>query len=84
MEIIHPLADVQSEHIGSETRVWQYVVILPGAEIGDRCNICSHVFIENDVKIGDEVTIKNGVQIWDGVLSLEGLSGATEGSPKAP
>ena len=33
----------------------------------ENCNICSHVFIENDVKLGDNTTIKNGVQLWDGV-----------------
>jgi len=31
------------------------------------CNICSHCFIENDVIIGDRVTIKSGVQLWDGL-----------------
>src|SRR5262249_12041105 len=30
-------------------------------------NICDHVFIENDVKLGDRVTVKCGVQLWDGV-----------------
>ena len=34
---------------------------------GKNCNICSHCFIENDVVIGDNVTIKCGVQIWDGM-----------------
>ena len=65
--MIHPSADVQSEHIGKDSRIWQYVVILGKAVIGDQCNICSHCFIENDVVIGDRVTIKCGVQIWDGV-----------------
>lgn len=64
---IHPLADNQSETIGSGTKVWQFTVILPGARIGSDCNICSHVFIENDVIVGDRVTIKNGVQLWDGL-----------------
>jgi UDP-2-acetamido-3-amino-2,3-dideoxy-glucuronate N-acetyltransferase len=64
---IHRLADVQSSQIGTDTRIWQYVVILPGARIGADCNICSHCFIENDVVIGDRVTIKCGVQIWDGI-----------------
>ena len=27
----------------------------------------SHVFIENDVVIGNRVTIKSGPQIWDGI-----------------
>lgn len=64
---IHPLSDVQSTSVGEATHVWQYVVILPGARIGARCNICSHVLIENDVTVGDDVTIKSGVQLWDGL-----------------
>jgi len=40
---------------------------LPGAVIGDDCNICDHTFIENDVVIGNRVTIKCGVQVWDGL-----------------
>ena len=63
----HPLADVQSTHIGSDTRIWQFVVILPGARIGADCNVCSHTLIENDVVVGDRVTIKSGVQLWDGL-----------------
>src|SRR6185369_9146396 len=35
--------------------------------IGRNCNICDHVFIENDVVLGDDVTIKSGVQLWDGI-----------------
>jgi acetyltransferase-like isoleucine patch superfamily enzyme len=58
---------VQSKQIGEGTRVWQYVVILPGAVIGRDCNICSHCFIENKVVVGDRVTVKCGVQLWDGV-----------------
>lgn len=65
--MIHNLADVQSEKIGKDTNIWQFCVVLPGAQIGENCNICSHCFIENDVKIGNNVTIKNGVYIWDGI-----------------
>jgi UDP-2-acetamido-3-amino-2,3-dideoxy-glucuronate N-acetyltransferase len=53
--------------IGSRTRVWAFVHILPGARIGADCNICDHVFIENDVVIGDRVTVKCGIYIWNGV-----------------
>lgn len=63
----HPLADVQSLHIGPDTRIWQFVVVLPEARIGADCNICSHVLIENDVILGDRVTVKSGVQLWDGL-----------------
>jgi acetyltransferase-like isoleucine patch superfamily enzyme len=65
--MIHLLSDVQSKNIGNGTRIWQYVVILKRAKIGENCNICSHCFIENDVKIGDNVTVKSGVQLWDGI-----------------
>jgi acetyltransferase-like isoleucine patch superfamily enzyme len=65
--IVHELADVASDAIGDGTRIWQYVVVLPGARIGADCNICAHVFIENDVVVGDRVTIKCGVQLWDGL-----------------
>ena len=65
--MIHPLSDIQSAHIGKGTRIWQFCVVLANAKIGADCNICSHVFIENDVVIGDRVTVKCGVQIWDGI-----------------
>jgi UDP-2-acetamido-3-amino-2,3-dideoxy-glucuronate N-acetyltransferase len=65
--IIHPMSDVQSENIGAGTSVWQFCVILPDAQIGSNCNICSHCFIENDVIVGDRVTVKCGIQLWDGL-----------------
>lgn len=63
----HKLADVQSNKIGDKTMIWQFVVILKDAVIGENCNINAQVFIENDVKIGNNVTIKPGVQIWNGI-----------------
>ena len=60
----HPSSDVQTKFIGFGTVIWQFCVILEGAKIGNNCNICSHCFIENDVVIGDRVTIKNGVYVF--------------------
>lgn len=65
---IHPLADCQSENIGVGTQVWQFTVVLANAKIGDNCNINAHCFIENDVVIGNNVTIKCGNYIWDGIV----------------
>ena len=65
--MIHPLSDCQSKIIPTSTNIWQYCVVLPGAQIGKNVNICSHCFIENEVKIGNGVTIKSGVQVWDGI-----------------
>ena len=64
---LHPTADVQSATIGEGTNIWQFCVVLPNAIIGNNCNICSHCFIENDVNIGERVTVKCGVQLWDGI-----------------
>lgn len=66
--MIHSLSDVQTEFVGESTNIWQFVVVLPGARIGSDCNICSHCFIENQVQIGNRVTIKCGVQLWDGTV----------------
>jgi UDP-2-acetamido-3-amino-2,3-dideoxy-glucuronate N-acetyltransferase len=65
--MIHPLSDVHSLTIGERTNLWQFVVVLAGAKIGKDCNICAHCFIEDDVLIGDRVTVKSGVQLWNGV-----------------
>lgn len=66
----HPSSDIQSHNIGEGTVIWQFCVVLPNAQIGKNCNINAFVFIENDVIIGDRVTVKSGVQLWDG-LRLE-------------
>jgi UDP-2-acetamido-3-amino-2,3-dideoxy-glucuronate N-acetyltransferase len=64
---IHEHALCESPHIGKGTRIWAFAHILPEARIGDECNICDHVFIENDVVVGHRVTVKCGVQLWDGL-----------------
>lgn len=64
---IHTLSEVRSTSIGNGTRIWQFAIILPGARIGNHCNICAHTYIEGDVSVGDRVTIKSGVFLWNGV-----------------
>lgn len=63
--MIHPLSDVQSTNIGTDTRIWQFSVVLKDAVIGNNCNVCAHTLIENDVVVGNNVTIKSGVYLWD-------------------
>ena len=62
---IHSSAQTEGASIGSGSKIWQFCVILPKAQIGCDCNICAHVLIESDVVIGSRVTIKSGVQLWD-------------------
>lgn len=64
--LIHPKAICESKNIGDRTRIYAFTHVLPGAVIGEDVNLNDHVFIENDVVLGDRVTVKCGVQIWDG------------------
>jgi len=64
---LHPQAICESQTIGANSRIWAFAHVLPKAVIGADCNICDHVFVENDVVIGDRVTVKCGVQLWDGL-----------------
>ncbi len=68
MASIHPLADVAEASIGEGTRVWQFAVIMRGVRIGSDCNICAHTMIEKGVTVGDRVTVKSGVFLWEGSL----------------
>ena len=64
---VHPHALCESQNVGTGTRVWAFAHILPGAVIGNDCNVCDGAYIEGGVVVGDRVTIKNHVLIFDGV-----------------
>ncbi len=64
---VHPQALVETKNIGKGSRIWAFAHILPQAKIGENANICDHTFIENDVVVGNNVTIKSGVYLWDGI-----------------
>ena len=65
--LIHPTAIVEAgARVGAGTRIWHWVHVMPGAEIGDRCSIGQGCFI-GAVRIGDGCRIQNHVSIYDGV-----------------
>ena len=64
----HEKAIVDSDNIGENTRIWAFSHVLYGSKVGKNCNICEHVYIENNVILGDDVTVKCGVYIWEGVI----------------
>lgn len=67
---IHPQALVEpGAVIGRGTRVWAFAHVLPGAQVGEDCNLCDHVFVEGKVRIGNRVTVKCGVYLWDGLVA---------------
>lgn len=63
----HPQAIVETNDIGSGTRIWAFAHVMAGARVGCDCNICDHAFIEAGATLGNNVTVKNGVAIWQGV-----------------
>lgn len=65
---VHEKAICESEEVGSGTKVWAFAHILPGAVVGEDCNISNYVFIESDCRIGDRVVLKVGVQVYDRVV----------------
>jgi len=54
-------------NVGQGSRIWAFAHVLPGAVIGRDANICDYVFLENDVVLGDRVTVKCHVAVWDGL-----------------
>lgn len=64
----HPHALVDGgTSIGKGTRVWAFAHVVAGAVIGEDCNICDHTFIEGKVQLGNRVTLKCGVFLWNGM-----------------
>jgi UDP-2-acetamido-3-amino-2,3-dideoxy-glucuronate N-acetyltransferase len=67
---VHPngLID-EGAKVGAGTRVWAFAHVVKGAVVGKDCNICDHTFIEGKVRLGNRVTLKCGVFLWDGVIA---------------
>lgn len=65
---VHETAIVDSgAKIGKESKVWHWVHISAGAEVGDRCVFGQNVFVGNKVIIGNNVKIQNNVSVYDNV-----------------
>ena len=75
--------------VGADSKVWAFAHVLKGARIGRDCNICDGVFIENDVILGDRVTVKNfvalynGLRVQDDVFIGPGVSFANDRYPRS-
>jgi len=65
---IHPTAIIdEGARIGEESRVWHWVHVCAGAQIGNRCSLGQNVFVGNRVVIGNRVKIQNNVSVYDNV-----------------
>lgn len=64
---VHEKGICDSESIAEGTRIWAFAHVMKGAQIGRKCNIGEHSYVEGKVTIGNGCTIKNGVAVWDAV-----------------
>jgi UDP-2-acetamido-3-amino-2,3-dideoxy-glucuronate N-acetyltransferase len=64
---VHPLGLCESDEVGAGTRIWAWAHVLPGARVGEDCNVCDHAYVEGGARLGDRVTVKNAVLVFDGV-----------------
>lgn len=65
---VHETAIVdEGAKIGAGTRIWHWVHVCGGAQIGERCSLGQNVFVGNRVVIGDNVKIQNNVSVYDNV-----------------
>lgn len=53
--------------IGNNTRVWHFVHVCSGAQIGEGCSLGQNVFVGNKVTIGNNVKVQNNVSVYDNV-----------------
>lgn len=66
---IHPSAIVdKGAMIGENSRIWHFVHVCSGAEIGSDVSLGQGVYVGNKVKIGDGCKIQNNVSIYDNVF----------------
>lgn len=71
---IHPSAIVdEGAQIGEGSRVWHFVHVCGGAEIGKNVSMGQGVFVGNKVTIGDNCKIQNNVSVYDNVHLEEGV-----------
>lgn len=71
---IHPSAIVdEGATIGPGSRVWHFVHVCAGAQIGRDVSMGQGVFVGNRVVIGDRCKIQNNVSIYDDVELEDGV-----------
>ena len=65
---VHDSAIVdEGAQIGTGSRIWHWVHVCSGAQIGRNCSLGQNVFVGNKVVIGDNVKIQNNVSVYDNV-----------------
>ena len=54
--------------IGAGTKIWHFCHVMPGAVIGERCNLGQNVVVMGGTRLGNNVKVQNNVSIYEGVI----------------
>lgn len=54
--------------IGEGTKIWHFSHVMPGAVIGNNCNLGQNVVVSPGVILGNNVRVQNNVSIYEGVI----------------
>lgn len=54
--------------IGAGSKIWHFVHVCSGAEIGRDCVLGQNVYVGGKAQIGNGVKIQNNVSVYDGVV----------------
>lgn len=71
---VHPSAIIdEGATIGAGCRIWHFVHVCAGAQIGQDCSLGQNVFVGNHVRIGNRCKIQNNVSVYDNVFLEDGV-----------
>lgn len=71
---VHPSAIIdEGAIIGAGCRIWHFVHVCAGAQIGQDCSLGQNVFVGNHVRIGNRCKIQNNVSVYDNVFLEDGV-----------
>jgi UDP-2-acetamido-3-amino-2,3-dideoxy-glucuronate N-acetyltransferase len=66
---IHETAIVdQPASIGAGTKIWHWVHVMSGAQIGEGCVLGQNVYVGGKAVLGNNVRVQNNVSIYDRVI----------------
>ena len=71
---IHPTAIIdEGARIGEGARIWHWVHVCAGAQIGDKVSLGQGVFVGDRAVIGHGCKVQNNVSVYDNVTLEEGV-----------
>lgn len=59
--------------IGADSKIWHFSHVMPGAVLGEACNIGQNVFIANGVVLGKNCKVQNNVSLYEGLICGENV-----------